>query len=124
MMKDIDYTRVEEYLDQEMECDPGMLMNGITPLYKEVAAHFRPKDRKHSIYSRQSIREAVRTYYEEHNMDHKILVKVIGHDRVPDLHTPEARLKRSNSLKKSWTKERRIACSKRVKEYWRNKREL
>jgi hypothetical protein len=120
----IDYTLVEEYLDQEMECDPGMLMNGITPLYKQVAAHFRPKDRKHSIYSRQSIRQAVRDYYEEHNVDHKILVKMIGNERNGLKYSPAHRAKISDGVRASWTPEKRLECSKRVKEYWRNKREL
>lgn len=121
--KSIDYVLVEEYLDQEMECDPGMLMNGITPLYRQVAAHFRPKDRKHSIYSRQSVREAVRTYYEEHHVDHKILVKMIGNERNGLKYSPEHRAKISAGVKSTWTPEKRAACSARVKEYWRNKHE-
>ena len=80
-MQTIDFNIVEEYLDQELEADPGLLMNGITPLYKQVAKHFRPRDRKHSIYSRQSVREAVRTYFDEHNVDHKIAVKLLGYER-------------------------------------------
>lgn len=124
MYRSIDYTLVEEYLDQEMECDPGMLMNGITPLYKQVAAHFRPKDRKHSCYSRQSIRQAVRDYYEEHNVDHKILVKMCGYERNGQKYSEEHRAKISAGVRASWTQAKRQACSKRVKEYWRNKREL
>ena len=120
----IDYTLVEEYLDQEMECDPGMLMNGITPLYKQVAAHFRPKDRKHSIYSRQSIRQAVRDYYEEHNIDHKILVKMIGNERNGLKYSPEHCAKIAAGVRASWTQAKRLECSKRVKEYWQKKKEL
>ena len=122
MMKDIDYAIVAEYLDQEMECDPGMLMNGITTLYKQVAAHFRPKDRKHSCYSRQSIREAVRTYYEEHNIDTKILVKLAGYERNGQKYSEEHRAKISAGVKASWTPEKRAACSQRVKDYWRNRK--
>lgn len=124
MYRAIDYTLVEEYLDQEMECDPGMLMNGITPLYKQVAARFRPKDRKHSCYSRQSIREAVRTYYEEHHIDHKILVKLAGYERNGKKCSAEHRSKISAGVKATWTPEKRLECSKRVKEYWRNKKRL
>lgn len=120
----IDYTLVEEYLDQEMDCDPGMLMNGITPLYKQVAAHFRPKDRKHSIYSRQSIRQAVRDYYEEHHVDHKILVKMIGNERNGLKYSPEHCAKIAAGVRASWTQAKRLECSKRVKEYWQKKREL
>lgn len=122
MYRAIDYALVEEYLDQEMECDPGMLMNGITPLYKQVAAHFRYEGRKHSIYSRQSIRQAVRDYYEAHNIDHKILVKLAGYERNGQTYSPEHRAKISAGVKSSWTPEKRAACSKRVKEYWNKKR--
>ena len=100
-MKSIEYVIVEEYLDQELEADPGMLMNGITPLYKQVASHFRPKDRKHSIYSRQSIREAVRTYFDEHNVDHKIAVKLLGYERKGMTYTAEHRAKIGLGVKKS-----------------------
>lgn len=123
MYRAIDYTLVEEYLDQEMECDPGMLMNGITPLYKQVATHFRPKDRKHSCYTKESVRNAVRDYYEAHNIDHKILVKMIGYERNGQQHSAEHRAKISAGVKASWTPEKRAACSKRVTEYWRKKRD-
>lgn len=118
----IDYTLVEEYLDQEMECDPGMLMNGITPLYKQVASHFRCPGRKHSIYSRQSIRQAVRDYYEAHNVDPKVLVKLAGYERNGMKYSPEHRAKISAGVKSTWTPEKRLECSKRVKEYWSRKR--
>ena len=100
-MKRIDYTIVEEFLDQELEADPGLLMNGITPLYKQVAKHFRPRDRKHSIYSRQSVREAVRTYFDEHNVDHKIAVKLLGYERNGMTYSAEHRAKIGLGVKKS-----------------------
>ena len=122
MMKRIDYTLVEEYLDQELEADPGMLMNGITPLYLQVAKHFRPKDRKHSIYSRQSIREAVRTYFDEHNIDHKILVKMQGHERKGLTYSAEHRANIGAGVKKTWTPEKRAAQSLRIKNCWAKRR--
>lgn len=121
-MKIIDYTLVEEYLDQELEADPGMMMNGITPLYLQVAKHFRPKDRKHSIYSRQSIREAVRTYFAEHNVDHKIAVKLLGHERKGMTYYAEHREKIGLGVKKSWTPEKRVAQARRIKEVWMTRR--
>lgn len=121
-MKRIEYTLVEEYLDQELDADPGLLMNGITPLYKQVASHFRPKDRKHSIYSRQSIREAVRTYFAEHNMDHKIAVKLLGYERKGLTYSAEHRAKIGSGVKKSWTPEKRAAQSRRIAECWEKRR--
>ena len=118
MMKRIDYTLVEEFLDQELEADPGMLMNGITPLYKQVASHFRPKDRVHSIYSRQSIREAVRTYFDEHNVDHKIAVKLLGYERKGMVYSAEHRKNIGAGVKKTWTDAKRLAHSERLKEVW------
>ena len=100
-MKTIDFNIVEEFLDQELEADPGLLMNGITPLYKQVASHFRPKDRKHSIYSRQSIRQAVREYYDSKNVDPKILVKMQGYERKGMSYTAEHRAKIGLGVKKS-----------------------
>lgn len=123
MYRAIDYTLVEEYLDQEMECDPGMLMNGITPLYKQVAAHFRPKDRKHSCYTKESVRNAVRDYYQAYNIDPKVLVKLAGYERNGKKLSAEHRAKISAGVKASWTPEKRAACSKRVTEYWRKKRD-
>ena len=121
-MRIIDYAIVEEYLDQELESDPGMLMNGITPLYLQVAKHFRPKDRKHSIYSRQSIREAVRTYFDEHNVDHKIAVKLLGHERKGMTYSPEHRANIGLGVKNQWTPEKRAAQSRRIKECWAKRR--
>lgn len=106
MYRSIDYTLVEEYLDQEMECDPGMLMNGITPLYKQVATHFRPKDRKHSCYTKDSIKNAVRDYYQAHNIDHKILVKLCGYERRGKEYTAEHRRKMSEAAKARWAARR------------------
>ena len=100
-MKRIDYTLVDEYLDSLLEDDPAILMNGITPLYKQVAKHFRPRDRKHSIYSRQSVREAVRTYFDEHNVDHKIAVKLLGYERKGMVYSAEHRAKIGLGVKKS-----------------------
>ena len=100
-MKIIDYYLVEEFLDSLLEDDPAILISGITPLYKQVASHFRPKDRKHSIYSRQSIREAVRTYFAEHNMDHKIAVKLLGHERKGMTYSAEHRKKIGLGVKES-----------------------
>lgn len=117
-MKRIEYAIVEEYLDQELEADPGMLMNGITPLYLQVAKHFRPKDRKHSIYSRQSVREAVRTYFDEHNVDHKIAVKILGHERKGMTYTAEHRANIGAGVRKTWTEAKRLAHSERIKEVW------
>ena len=122
MMKIIDYTIVEEFLDQELEADPGLLMNGITPLYKQVAAHFRPRDRKHSIYSRQSVREAVRTYFDEHNVDHKIAVKLLGYERKGMSYSPEHRAKIGLGMRKTWSLEKRAAQSRRLKEVWEKRR--
>lgn len=113
---------VEEYLDQELEADPGMLMNGITPLYLQVAKHFRPKDRKHSIYSRQSIREAVRTYFDEHNVDPKILVKMQGHERKGMTYSLEHRKKIGLGVRNTWTEAKRLAHSERLKEVWAKRR--
>ena len=121
-MKSIEYVIVEEYLDQELEADPGMLMNGITPLYKQVAKHFRPKDRKHSIYSRQSIRQAVRDYYDSKNVDPKILVKMQGYERKGLTYSSEHRAKIGLGVKKTWTPEKRAAQSRRIKEAWMNRR--
>lgn len=121
-MKRIDYTIVEEYLDQELEADPGMLMNGVTQLYKQVASHFRPKDRKHSIYSRQSIREAVRTYFAEHNVDHKIAVKLLGYERKGMTYSAEHRKNIGLGVRKTWTHEKRAAQSRRIKECWVKRR--
>ena len=122
MIKKIDYTIVEEFLDQELEADPGLLMNGITPLYLKVAKHFRPKDRKHSIYSRQSVREAVRTYFDEHNIDHKIAVKLLGYERKGMSYSPEHREKIRLGVKKTWTPEKRAAQSRRIAECWEKRR--
>ena len=121
-MKIIDYTLVEEYLDQELEADPGMLMNGITNIYLRVAKRFRPKDRKHSIYSRQSVREAVRTYFDEHNVDHKILVKMQGYERKGLTYSSEHRAKIGLGVKKTWTPEKRAAQSRRIAECWEKRR--
>lgn len=122
MMKNVDYLLVEEFLDQELEADQGLLMNGITPLYKQVASHFRPKDRKHSIYSRQSIIEAVRTYFDEHNVDHKIAVKLLGHERKGMVYSPEHRAKIGLGVRKTWTEAKRLAHSERLKEVWAKRR--
>lgn len=121
-MKRIDYTLVEEYLDQELEADPSMLMNGITPLYLQVAKRFRPKDRKHSIYSRQSIREAVRTYFDEHNVDHKIAVKLLGHERKGLTYSAEHRANIGAGVRKTWTEAKRAAQSERIKKCWEKRR--
>ena len=121
-MKRIDYTLVEEYLDQELEADPSMLMNGITPLYLQVAKHFRPKDRKHSIYSRQSIREAVRTYFDEHNVDHKIAVKLLGHERKGLTYSAEHRANIGAGVRKTWTEAKRAEQSERIKKCWEKRR--
>lgn len=121
-MKRIDYTMIEEYLDQELEADPGMLMNGITQLYLTVAKHFRPKDRKHSIYSRQSIREAVRTYFAEHNIDHKIAVKILGHERKGMVYSAEHRKNIGQGVRNTWTPEKRAAQSRRIRECWEKRR--
>lgn len=106
MYRSIDYALVEEYLDQEMECDPGMLMNGITPLYKQVATHFRPKYRKHSCYTKESVRNAVRDYYQAHNIDPKILVKLCGYERRGKVYTAEHRRKMSEAAKARWAARR------------------
>lgn len=121
-MQIIDYYLVEEYLDQELEADPGMLMNGITPLYKQVAAHFRPKDRKHSIYSVQSIRQAVRDYYDSKNVDPKILVKMQGYERKGMVYSAEHRANIGAGVRKTWTPEKRAAQSRRIKECWAKRR--
>lgn len=121
-MKRIGYEIVEEFLDQELEADPGMLMNGITPLYLQVAKHFRPKDRKHSIYSRQSVREAVRTYFDEHNVDHKIAVKLLGYERKGMVYSAEHRKNIGLGVKNTWTPEKRAAHSERLKEVWAKRR--
>ena len=121
-MKNIDYVIVEEFLDQELEADPGMLMNGITPLYKQVASHFRPKDRKHSIYSRQSIRQAVRDYYDSKNVDPKILVKMQGYERKGMVYSDEHRANIGAGVRKTWTPEKRAAQSRRIAECWEKRR--
>ena len=121
-MKRIDYTIVEEFLDQELEADPGMLMNGITPLYLKVAKHFRPKDRKHSIYSRQSVREAVRDYYDSKNVDPKILVKMQGYERKGMVYSAEHRANIGDGVRKTWTPEKRAAQSRRIAECWEKRR--
>ena len=121
-MQNIDYSLVEEYLDQELEADPSMLMNGITPLYLQVAKHFRTKDRKHSIYSRQSIREAVRDYYDSKNVDPKILVKMQGHERKGLTYSAEHRANIGRGVKKTWTPEKRAAQSERIKKCWEKRR--
>ena len=97
-------------------------MNGITPLYKQVAKHFRPRDRKHSIYSRQSVREAVRTYFDEHNVDHKIAVKLLGYERNGMTYSAEHRAKIGLGVKNSWTPEKRAAQSRRIAECWEKRR--
>ena len=122
MMQTIEYIIVEEYLDSLLEDDPAILMNGITPLYKQVAKHFRPRDRKHSIYSRQSIREAVRTYFDEHNVDHKIAVKLLGYERKGMTYTAEHRANIGLGVRKTWTEAKRLAHSERLKEVWEKRR--
>ena len=121
-MRTIDYTLVEEYLDQELEADPAILISGITPLYKQVASHFRPKDRKHSIYSRQSIRQAVREYYDSKNVDPKILVKMQGYERKGMTYTAEHRANIGAGVRKTWTPEKRAAQSRRIAECWEKRR--
>ena len=121
-MKRIEYTIVEEYLDQELEADPAMLMNGITPLYLQVAKHFRPKGRKHSIYSSQSIREAVRDYYDSKNVDPKILVKMQGYERKGMTYSAEHRANIGLGVRKTWTEAKRLAHSERLKEVWEKRR--
>ncbi len=121
-MRIIDYVIVEEYLDQELEADPGLLINGITPLYKQVAKHFRPKDRKHSIYSRQSIRQAVRDYYDSKNVDPKILVKMQGYERKGTSYSAEHRAKIGAGVRKTWTEAKRLAHSERLKDVWAKRR--
>ena len=121
-MKQIDYVIVEEYLDQELEADPGLLMNGITPLYKQVAKHFRQKDRKHSIYSRQSIRQAVRDYYDSKNVDPKILVKMQGYERKGLTYSAEHKANIGLGVRKTWTEAKRLAHSERLKEVWEKRR--
>ena len=121
-MQTIEYIIVEEYLDSLLEDDPAMLMNGITPLYKQVAKHFRPKDRKHSIYSRQSVREAVRTYFDEHNVDHKIAVKLLGYERKGMTYSAEHRANIGAGVRKTWTPEKRAAQSRRIAECWLKRR--
>lgn len=121
-MQIIEYTLVEEYLDSLLEDDPAMLMNGITPLYLQVAKHFRPKDRKHSIYSRQSIREAVRDYYDSKNVDPKILVKMQGYERKGTSYSAEHRAKIGAGVRKRWTEAKRLAHSERLKEVWVKRR--
>lgn len=81
--KNIDYTLVEEYLDSLLEDDPGMLMNGITQLYRRVSKRFRPIGRKRGHYSWASISQAVRDYYCSKHVDPKILVKM----NVRELHS-------------------------------------
>ena len=122
MMQTIEYIIVEEYLDSLLEDDPAILMNGITPLYLKVAKHFRPKDRKHSIYSRQSVREAVRTYFDEHNVDHKIAVKLLGYERKGMSYSAEHRAKIGLGVRKTWTPEKRAAQSRRIAECWEKRR--
>ena len=122
MMQTIEYIIVEEYLDSLLEDDPAILMNGITPLYKQVAKHFRPRDRKHSIYSRQSVREAVRTYFDEHNVDHKIAVKLLGYERKGMVYSPEHRANIGDGVRKTWTPEKRAAQSRRIAECWEKRR--
>ena len=121
-MQIIDYSLVEEFLDQELEADPGLLMNGITTLYLKVAKHFRPKDRKHSIYSRQSIRQAVRDYYDSKNVDPKILVKMQGYERKGMTYSPEHRANIGAGVRKTWTPEKRAAQSRRIAECWEKRR--
>ena len=121
-MQKIDYYLVEEYLDSLLEDDPAILISGITPLYKQVAKHFRPKDRKHSIYSRQSVREAVRTYFDEHNVDHKIAVKLLGYERKGTSYSAEHRKNIGLGVRKTWTPEKRAAQSKRIAECWEKRR--
>ena len=121
-MQTIDFIIVEEYLDSLLEDDPAMLMNGITPLYKQVAKHFRPKDRKHSIYSRQSIRQAVRDYYDSKNVDPKILVKMQGHERRGMTYSTEHRAKIGLGVRNTWTEAKRLRHSERLKDVWVKRR--
>ena len=121
-MKQIEYTIVEEYLDTLLEDDPAILISGITPLYKQVAKHFRPKDRKHSIYSRQSIRQAVRDYYDSKNVDPKILVKMQGYERKGMTYSAEHKANIGAGVRKSWTPEKRAAQSLRIRECWKERR--
>lgn len=121
-MQTIEYIIVEEYLDSLLEDEPAILMSGITPLYKQVAAHFRPKDRKHSIYSRQSIRQAVRDYYDSKNVDPKILVKMQGHERKGLTYSAEHKKNIGLGVRNTWTPEKRAAQSRRIKEVWSKRR--
>ena len=122
-VKAIDYTLVEEYLDGKMADDPAMLMNGITALYKDVAAHFRPAGRKYSCYSRKSVREAIQTYYDEHNVHPKIAVQIHAREHIADLHAAEMNMKRNAACKAAWNNdERRKKCSERMKRIWSERR--
>lgn len=122
-MQNIDYTLVEEYLDSKMENDPALLMKGITLLYKDVAAHFRPAGRKYSCYSRKSVREAIQTYYMQHNVHPKIAVQLNWREHIADLHTPEQNKKRNAACKAAWNDpERHKKCSERMKKIWSERR--
>ena len=48
----IDYTLVEEFLDQECEAEPDYLLRGLTWVRKTVAKRLMPEGRKRSPYSR------------------------------------------------------------------------
>lgn len=123
MLKNIEYTLVEEYLDGKLANDPAMLMKGITLLYKDVAAHFRPVGRKYSCYSRKSVREAIQTYYDEHNVHPKIAVQIHAREHIVDLQAADMNRKRIAACKAAWNDdERRKKCSERMKKIWSERR--
>lgn len=62
--KTVDYTSVEEFLDQSID-----LSEGIPPTISGVIREVRAKFQRDNLYTKQSIVDAVHTYYSEHGWD-------------------------------------------------------
>ena len=63
-LESVDYTSVEEFLDSYIDLSEG-LPPTITKVIRAVRARFQSENR----YTKQSITDAVQTYYAEHSWD-------------------------------------------------------
>jgi len=132
----IDYTLVEEFLDQECEAEPDYLLRGLTWVRKTVAKRLMPEGRKRSPYSRESIYNAVCQYYESKNLAPNIAAQINGHylaqvmlSRItPETHkkagltmrgqkrgplSPETKAKISAKIKDKWHKDPSFQANRR-----------
>lgn len=63
-MKTVDYTEVEEFLDSYID-----MSEGIPPTISKVIYDVRARFQRDNLYTKQSIIDAVHTYYSEHGWD-------------------------------------------------------